>query len=409
MTKKERSPAGLTARGFKDSELPKTTKSGSGSQTVTIFNSRRLKSREGGDHRDGEGKISAETIMERLEQSETPDWVLELVKQGPISGVEGGCHRWVYRTAKAIHYYRRQHKLTGEHIFAVLRRGADDYERPVPDSEIQDAISSAIRHLEDPDYQTANAEKAWPDPDFERVHEIATAGFGFRDLQVASPVNLSSEPVTSDQVVSHLFSYKTGINDPLICAAEDETTSVTKPLSQWLQGESWLNGKLSQQSFLVPNRMTKPKGINQKGELSARCLDNTGPRDYLVIECDISKFDRNKMPTRWKPLIEKWEERGLTVADASAAILWHLHQFVPLVLAVHSGGKSIHGWFPVHGVEEDRLRPFMQHAVMLGADSATWTRCQFVRMPGGTRENGKRQKIHYYDPETIGKRWEVAI
>jgi hypothetical protein len=33
--------------------------------------------------------------------------------------------------------------------------------------------------------------------------------------------------------------------------------------------------------------------------------------------------------------------------------------------------------------------------VTLGADPATWTRSQFVRMPDGTRENGQRQTIFF--------------
>ena len=42
---------------------------------------------------------------------------------------------------------------------------------------------------------------------------------------------------------------------------------------------------------------------------------------------------------------------------------------------------------------EDRLRRFMNYAVSLGADPATWTRSQFVRMPDGARDHGKRQTV----------------
>jgi len=43
----------------------------------------------------------------------------------------------------------------------------------------------------------------------------------------------------------------------------------------------------------------------------------------------------------------------------------------------------------------------MEYAVSLGADSATWTKSQFVRMPDGTRENGKRQEILYFNPASL--------
>jgi hypothetical protein len=339
--------------------------------------------------------VDAQTIVERLEQTETADsaWVTRLIREGPLSGVNGGGHGWLYKAAKGLFYYRRRHKLTEQDFFIVLRAKADGYERRVPDEEIEEAIESAARHLEDPDYQTGIAQKSWAEPDYEKVSEIVTAGFGFRELTEASPVN----HVTSDQVVSCLFSRDP---DSLICAAPCENNPVTKPLSRWLKGESWLNEKLSQQSFIVPNPMRNE---------GRRCLDNTGARMYLVIECDISKADRHDAPTRWASWIEKWEQQGLTIADACAAIVWHLHRYAPLVLAVHSGGKSVHGWFPCRGVEEDKLKPFMQYTVLVGADRANWTRCQLVRMPGGARANGKHQRVLYFDPETITRRMEAAI
>ena len=71
------------------------------------------------------------------------------------------------------------------------------------------------------------------------------------------------------------------------------------------------------------------------------------------------------------------------------------------MLAVHSGGKSIHGWFYCAGQVECRLRRFMENAVSLGADRALWTRSQFVRMPDGTRENGNRQCVYFFNPEVL--------
>jgi hypothetical protein len=82
-------------------------------------------------------------------------------------------------------------------------------------------------------------------------------------------------------------------------------------------------------------------------------------------------------------------------------VLLHLATRAPLALAVHSGSKSIHGWFYCQGRAEDRLRVFMRYAVALGADRATWTRSQFVRMPGGTRDNGNPQTIYFFNPEAV--------
>ena len=71
-------------------------------------------------------------------------------------------------------------------------------------------------------------------------------------------------------------------------------------------------------------------------------------------------------------------------------------------LVVHSGGKSLHGWFYCAGQPEEELRKFMRYAVSLGADPATWTRCQLVRLPGGLRDNGQRQTVLFCNPAVLG-------
>ncbi len=122
--------------------------------------------------------------------------------------------------------------------------------------------------------------------------------------------------------------------------------------------------------------MSAVKGRKKNPELggdpfSAHTLDNTGPRRFLICEFDTGTRDEH------------------------AALLLHLAQFAPLVCAVHSGGKSLHGWFFVAGQPDATVLKFFRYAVSLGADTATWTPCQFVRMPDGTRDNGKRQTVYY--------------
>jgi hypothetical protein len=47
------------------------------------------------------------------------------------------------------------------------------------------------------------------------------------------------------------------------------------------------------------------------------------------------------------------------------------------------------------------LKPFFRRCVSLGADPATWTRCQLVRLPGGTRSDGTRQQVLYINPARV--------
>jgi hypothetical protein len=90
--------------------------------------------------------------------------------------------------------------------------------------------------------------------------------------------------------------------------------------------------------------MSARTGRTQDGKESEHSLDNTGPRRFLVIE----------------------QDSGNT--DEQAAVLLHLAERAPLALAVHSGSKSIHGWFMAAGQPEAHLHRFMRYAVGLGAD-----------------------------------------
>ena len=87
--------------------------------------------------------------------------------------------------------------------------------------------------------------------------------------------------------------------------------------------------------------------------------------------------------------------------DQQAAILLHLATIAPMALVLHSGGKSLHGWFYFEGVQEQETSRFMKYAVSLGADPNLWGRSQFVRMPDGIRDTGKRQAVYFFNPEII--------
>jgi hypothetical protein len=167
--------------------------------------------------------------------------------------------------------------------------------------------------------------------------------------------------------------------------------------SSWfrtLRREAW-RGRLCMKSLIVPSRMSAQLGKTKKGEWSFHSEANTGPRLFLVVE-----FDRGTL-------------------DQQAALLWHLAQFAPLALVVFSGRKSAHGWFFCEGVPEDKLQRFFDYAVSLGADSRTWLRSQFVRIPGGQRNDRKRsnalksagidnvpswrQAVLYFNPEVVSR------
>jgi hypothetical protein len=165
---------------------------------------------------------------------------------------------------------------------------------------------------------------------------------------------MDDDEVRTEQIIDRLFP-----DAPLLCCGKSESDFDTKPREDW-------RGELSRLQFIVPSAMSAIAGRTKGGRESKHTLENTAPRRYLVCEFDSGDVDDH------------------------AALLIHLGGYAPLVCAVHSGGKSLHGWFFCTGVKAEKVWRFFRYAVSLGADSITWTPSQFVRMPDGPRGNGKQ-------------------
>jgi hypothetical protein len=200
----------------------------------------------------------------------------------------------------------------------------------------------------------------------------------------ASPVRLDCDEPNSDQIIDFLFP-----GNPLLCCAWSRHRFDTRARTHW--------HKLQDLQFIVPSPMTASVGLTQNGELSAHARSNTGPRRFLIIEFDFETATSEEEAR----LLDTWATERRDVKDLCATLLLHLAEKAPLALAVHSGGKSLHGWFYCAGVSEERVWRTFQYAVALGADRANWTRSQFARMPDGLRENGSRQTVYFLNPEVM--------
>jgi len=224
----------------------------------------------------------------------------------------------------------------------------------------------------------------WPERDPERILSLMQEKFlPLSELEASSPVP-PDQLIDPHLLLDRLF-LSPGELNPWLCLAKEIKSPATR------QRENW-QGHLERARFIVPNLMTGPKGKTQDGRDSVRCLANTGPRRYLVIECDFTESSDAL-------LFAHLHEVGASVADLCATVLGHLAEYAPLVMAVHSGGKSLHGWFSVLNQSEADLKRFMRWACLYGADKATWTRCQLVRMPCGIRDNGNPQSVHFFNAD----------
>jgi hypothetical protein len=287
-----------------------------------------------------------------------PQWALDILSAVPKSGE--GFHNWLFRAARALWKCGRSEY----DIRAVLENAAANCGRFVPQREIDQAVmNSEVSALQ----PFPGQYHAWPEcNDEQRRAVIAETGCELMDLWESSPIRFSDKRSHTEEIVDVLFP-----SNPLLCCGKTQAEFDTKPRSKW-------RGELPQQQFIVPSPMNKWLGQTKEGKESAHSLEATGPRWFLVIE----------------------QDRGSI--DEQVAVLWHLASRAPLALAVHSGGKSIHGWFYCQGQDEEKvLRPFMRLAVSLGACHSTWTKSQFVRMPDGKRGDGARQNVYYFRPEVV--------
>jgi hypothetical protein len=290
-----------------------------------------------------------------------PQFLSALLEKPPRAGE--GVHAWLFNVARQLHAH-----LPAREIIALLETLVARCGRHVPRNEITSAVQSSLRYAWQPKGNIGPTQSGakWPKANAEQRAAIIRDNGGLADLWEMSQPRIEDGLPHSEEIVDRLFS-----GNPILCCGQSQTIFDTKPREDW-------RGELGRLQFIVPSPMSATTGQSKDGKESKHTLANTGARRFLICEFD----------------------HGTT--DDQAALLLHLGTFAPLVCAVHSGGKSLHGWFFVQGQTEAKVEKFFRYAVSLGADRATWTRSQFVRMPDGTRDNGKCQTVFFLNFKPFG-------
>ena len=324
---------------------------------------------------------------------ELPQWVRDLLGCPPAPG-EGGLDGWIFRTARGLCPYREDAE-----IITLLTACA-----PTEAAKIARVVPNARCCAWHPNTATTTTlpqpKKKWPDPDLARIAQIVEEGPTAARLWKHSPVRWDVDDGSNcEEIVRTLFA-DAATPDPLLCIAQSADTFATRRLSAWLACK-----RLADFSFIVPAHMVTRTGLTKAGKESEHTLDATGDHRFVVVEFDFVATSKNTgKPTLYAPLIARWQDLGKSVVDACAALLWHLDEYTPLVLGVHSGGKSLQGWFPVGNNPLSAIDRFSRHAARLGADTTLFSnRSQFVRLPAGTRQGGCRQSVFFFAPDTLGK------
>lgn len=276
-----------------------------------------------------------------------------------------GVHYWLAKAAWRCRKAGLSEEAATQELKARMTRP------PNSRNEIEDALRLAyhgqgfIWHSK----RNWQAPAKWPEANAEQIEAVAANGLSVADLRGGSPIRFDDDKPRTAEILERLFP-----GDPLLCAGS-KYRFFTMHLSQFKATAEAIEQ-------IVPSPMVAKYGRTQQGRISQHTLEATGARRFLIVEGD--KLDGVNIPK-----------------DTQAAVLLHLAERFPLSLVVDSGGKSLHGWFFVGGKTDEQLVLFFREACTLGADEGLWLRSQFVRMPGGTRDNGNRQHILFFNPETI--------
>jgi len=271
-------------------------------------------------------------------------------KDCPTAGT--GCHAWLYYMA----HKAKKHGIADEAAIPYITERMS--RPPAPPMEVEHALDAARGD------SGTRVTQRWPTKSFKLIQEIFK-----KRIPDWKPL-----PIDCEEAIDRLFP-----GNPLLCVGQASYNFCTRPRES-------LRGKLGMRALIVPSPMSERYGYTQAArreieqgkkfvKKSEHTLENTGPRHYLVTEWDWGTPDKHMLLIRY--LAQVW----------------------PLACVVHSGGKSTHGWWDVRGQTEEAVKDFFMKAAEVGCDTRLWLKSQFCRMPGGIRDNGKRQEILYINPK----------
>ncbi len=193
----------------------------------------------------------------------------------------------------------------------------------------------------------------------EQREAIVRDGGGLADLWELSHPRIEDNAQHTEEIIDRLFP-----GNPLLCCGRSSQEFDTRPRDDWRE-------KMSALALIVPSPMSAVTGTTKDGKESKHTLANTGARRFLICEFDTG------------------------TPDEHAALLLHLGTFAPLGMCGSFWRQITSRVVLRSGQPDAKVEKFFRYAVSLGADRATWTRSQFVRMPDGTRDKGNRQTVFF--------------
>jgi hypothetical protein len=335
-------------------------------------------------------------MMTRVDNSSfpawCPDWLKRLVEEPDCSS---GTHPTLRRLAKWLVVYMPADECPGLAL-QWLRVAASKCDRVPDDAELKRLIAWATARAGAP-LEPGGCPNSQTVIEIDRLYEIIIAGPTRDDFREMSPECCWDSKQRNTARILDAWGRYAGEPNPWVCHGSRDRF-YTRRLSD-------MRGWAHVFEQIVPSPMRSRYGLTVDGRESQHSLDATGPRLFLVIEFDFAPVTPQHKPTIWAPLITACAAKDRGVLDMNAALTAHLRKSGPLWMIVFSAGKSLQSWWPCKGVPEQELATWYRNeACPLGACHSTWCRSQFVRMPDGSRDDGRRQSIEYYDPAILAEK-----
>jgi hypothetical protein len=321
-----------------------------------------------------------------------PDWLKKLVDEPNCTC---GTHPALRRLAKWLVVYMPLDECP-DLAFYWLRVAADKCDRVPDDAELARLLSWACARTGNQEGAMEAHSPSQPAIDIDGLYELIIKGPTLEEFRELSQARLYDTRERNTPQILDAWAQYSGNPDPWVCFGADDRF-FTRRLAE-------MRDRAHIFAQIVPSPMRAQYGQTVNGYPSQHSLDGTGPRLFLVTEFDFAPVNKRRQPTVWAPLIKACAEKGRGVLDMNSALTNHLRELGPLWLVVYSGGKSLQSWFPCRDTDEATLRDWYQgEALPIGACRSTWCRSQFIRMPDGCRDDGRRQSIEYLNPEVLNE------
>jgi hypothetical protein len=316
----------------------------------------------------------------------------------PCPGRGGGLNTWMFKTA--AHLARHRVPMTEAKDFITTQAGGEarpgEVDRQVEQGYAAAAGNEPVR-TETGRFKiaaTTTPKKKWPDPDPAQITQaVRDCPAAVEDIIFESPIppDPSRHPI---DVLAELHHAKGG---EFLCIAPQPTSGFrTMTIEEWADGvrRRWIAGKRSiiqDWQMVVPNFMRFRAGTTKDGRADRpRTNENACHPDqmrFAVVEVDIANDD---------PVCCSL---GKTPPEICASVILGKLDRAKLRMVVRSGGKSLHAWMDVAGMNADELEAYFRTLAPLGVDPRGRLPEQQFRLPNGYRaEKQTRQSVIYWNP-----------